>query len=393
MNICPHYEFCGGCTYQGVDYQEQLQRKEQEALGYMKEALVKAKKLDPIAPAPQQYAYRNKMEYSFGDLVKGGPLTLGMHKKGSFLSIVTVDECQLVHPDFNRILQATLQFCIEKGYAKYDKKHHTGMMRNLKLRRGVRTQEILVALVTSSADGFDEEAFKDMLLQLPDLEHTIVGIQRILNDNKADAVKSDECRLLYGRPYYVEQIMGMSFQVGVFSFFQTNVEAAERLYNEAISAIKDYENKTIFDLFCGTGTITQAVAKKAGPHGKVVGIEIVPEAVEMARQGAKDNQLPQCSFLCGDVFEQLDLVEEKPDLIIVDPPRPGIMPKALLKIANYRVPELLYISCNPKTLARDLAMLQQYGYQCDYMKFYDNFSMTSHCEGVCLLSLKEGKDK
>lgn len=383
MDICKHDEFCGGCIYQGIPYEEQLAIKE----AFVKELLTEkncfSEKEDPIQGSPSVYRYRNKMEYTFGDLVKGGEMTLGMHKKGHYMSIVTVDECQLVHEDYNRVLSATLEFC--RGYTKYHKRAHRGLMRNLILRSGVRTGELLVNIVTSGEEGFDEDGFADLILGLP-LENRVVGILRTVNDNVSDAVNCDEMRVLYGRDYYMEKILGLDFKVSAFSFFQTNVEAVERLYSEAIDLLDDYEDKAVWDLFCGTGTISQVMARKAR---EVVGVELIEEAVEAAKANAEANGLNNCRFIAGDVFEVMDAINEKPEVIVVDPPRAGIHPKALEKIAGYGVPEILYISCNPKTLVENLAFLKNFGYEVKYLKLYDNFPMTKHCECVALVVRKD----
>ncbi len=386
-NLCPHREFCGGCIYQGVPYETQLADKEQQALDLFKTAGIKPAHYEPIVPSPERYHYRNKMEYTFGDLVKDGEMTLGMHRRGSFLSIVTVDQCQLVHEDFNRILSATLEFC--KDYTKYNKKQHKGLMRNLVIRCGINTNEILIAIVTTSEEGFDADGYTKMLQALP-IDHEIAGILHIINDNVADALKCDELRVLAGRTYYNETILGLQFQVGIFSFFQTNVHAVERLYTDAISCISDYADKKVFDLFCGTGTITQAVAQKAR---EAVGVEIVPEAVAMAKESAALNGIDNCTFLEGDVFQVLDSLEESPDAIIVDPPRAGISPDALKRIAGYGVEEMVYVSCNYKSLVRDLVVLESYGYKVEHLRFYDNFPFTKHVETVVCLSNKNAKPK
>ena len=314
-----------------------------------------------IQGSPAQYRYRNKMEYTFGDTVKDGPLCLGMHRKKHFMSIVTVDECQLVPEDFNRILSAVLEFCQEKGYSFYHKKSHEGLLRHLIIRYGVRT-EMITAL---------------------ELDNRVVGVLRTINDRLADAVYCEELKVLWGRDYYMEKIMGLDFKVSAFSFFQTNVEAAARLYTEAIDLIDDFEDKNVFDLYCGTGTITQALALKAKT---VTGVELVSEAVEAAKENAKLNGLDNCSFIAGDVFEVLEKLEQKPDVIVVDPPRVGIHPKALDKILGYGVKQIVYISCNPKSLTDNLMYIQGNGYEVKKIKAFDNFPMTKHVESVVLLT-------
>lgn len=385
MEICKHNEFCGGCLYQGTSYEEQLKIKENEVLALLEKKKVECDEILPIEPAPCQYGYRNKMEYTFGDMEKNGPMTLGMHRKRKFMSIVTVDQCQLVHEDFNKVLRATLDFCTERGYVFYHKKTHRGLMRNLIVRRGVHTNELLVNVVTSTEPGFDESAYVQMLQNL-DLEHQLVGVLRTFNDNIADAVNCEGLKILYGRDYYMEKIMGLEFKVSAFSFFQTNVEAVENLYSYAVNLIDDFEGKVAFDLFCGTGTITQTLAQKAK---LAVGVELVEEAVESAKANAQLNGLDNCKFIAGDVFEVLETVAEKPDVIVVDPPRMGISPKALDKIISYGVEQIAYVSCNPKTLADNLYYLQYYGYRVKCLKPFDNFPNTKHCECVCLLSRKD----
>ena len=385
MEICRDSNVCGGCVYQGVPYEEQLANKAGEVRGLLEKKDIRYEDLLPIEPAPDRYAYRNKMEYTFGDMVKDGPTTLGMHKKKHFMSIITVDECQLVHEDFNMVLRGVLDFVMEKGYSHYHKKTHKGLMRHLIVRRGVRTGELLVNVVTSSEEGFDEEAFTEMILALP-LENTVVGVLRTINDRLADAVYCDELKVLYGRDYYMEEIMGLKFRVSAFSFFQTNVDAVENLYTYALSLIDDFEDKTAFDLYCGTGTITQTLAKRAG---KVIGIELVDEAVEAARANAALNGLENCEFIAGDVFKVLNTVADKPEVIVVDPPRVGISVDALDKIISYGVDQIVYISCNPKSLVENLYYLQYYGYRVKSVKPFDNFPGTKHVETVCLMSRKE----
>ena len=379
--VCRDKDICGGCVYQGVPYEEQLSNKFGEVKGLLDKKDIRYGELLPIEGAPFCYGYRNKMEYTFGDMEKNGPMTLGMHKKKHFMSIVTVDQCQLVHEDFNVILRGVLEFASSRGYTHYHKKAHKGLMRHLIVRRGIRTGELLVNVVTSSEDGFDENAFVEMIRDLP-LENQVVGILRTINDRLADAVYCDELRVLWGRDYYNEEILGLKFKVSAFSFFQTNVDAVERLYSYAVSLIDDFENKEVFDLYCGTGTITQVLARKAK---EVIGIELVEEAVEAAKANAALNGLDNCRFLAGDVFEVLDSLSDKPEVIVVDPPRVGISSNALEKIIGYGVKQIVYISCNPKSLADNLYYMQYYGYEIKSVKPFDNFPGTKHTECVAVL--------
>ena len=414
---CPHDEFCGGCIYQGLEYRKQLEIKEGEVHSLFSKEGISPDIFDRIEGCPEEciYEYRNKMEFTFGDMVKDGPLCLGMHRRGRFMSIVTVDQCGLVDEDFNKILFYTLSFCIEKGYKKYHKKNHTGLLRNLIIRQGKRTKELLVNIVTSTDTEFDRNGWAEGLKDLR-LNNEIVGIMQTLNDNKADAVICDELILIDGRDYYYEEILGLRFQVHEFAFFQTNVEAIERLYRDAIGLIDDLEGKEVFDLYCGTGTISQVMALRA-KH--VLGVEIVPESVESAVKNAKLNNLSNCDFVCGDVFqilEKTDLKPEKinpkadninpeskktdfrlekrglkPDVIVVDPPRVGMSTDAVNKIASYGVKQIVYISCNPKTLVKNLVQFESLGYGVKYVKPYDNFPFTRHVEVITLLSKLDSK--
>ena len=382
MDICVHDEFCGGCIHQGVPYEQQLKAKNSEVLALLRAKDIDVKEYAGIEGCPDQYRYRNKMEYTFGDFVKDGELCLGMHKKKNFMSIITVDHCQLVDQDFNKILSFVIGFSQERGYKHYHKKSHEGLLRNLIVRKGVRSKELLVNIVTSSEEGFDEVGFVAGLKAL-NLDNNLVGILRTFNDNIADAVNPERVEILYGRDYYMEEILGLKFKVSAFSFFQTNVEAVERLYSEALALIDDFSGKKVFDLYCGTGTISQVLALKAA---SVTGIEIVEEAVEAAKSNAALNGLENCNFIAGDVFEVLGSLDEKPDVIVVDPPRVGMSTKAVDKIIGYGVSQIVYISCNPKTLAINLEQFQFYGYEVKYAKAFDNFPWTKHTECVCLLS-------
>jgi len=386
MKICSQNDFCGGCLYQGVSYDEQLRIKEKQVEDLLVEYGIEPKEHLGFQPSPQIYRYRNKMEYTFGDMEKGGATTLGLHQKGHFMNIVTTDECQLVHEDFNIILMEVLAFAKANDYKHYNKKQHQGTLRHLVIRKGERRGELLVNLITSSQGGFDEGAFLEVLLNLDSkLEGTLVGVLLTINDNVADTVVSDETRILFGRDYYREDLMGLTFEVGAFSFFQTNVLAAENLYKESLAMIPDRKDKVFFDLYCGTGTITQALAQEAK---KAIGIEIVPDAVHFAKKNAEKNNLKNCEFIEGDVLKVIDSIEEKPDIIVMDPPRSGIQPKALSKIMALKVPEILYISCNPKTMMNNLVALKQEGYQVAKFKAYDNFPFTKHTECVVLMSSK-----
>ena len=226
MEICKHNQECGGCIYQGIEYEKQREMKGKEVLRLLEKKGIQPEEFGGIQGSPQLYRYRNKMEYTFGDQVKDGPMTLGMHQRGRFMSVVTVDECQLVDEDFNTILKAMLDFANEKGYKFYHKKSHTGLLRHLVIRKGQHTNELLVNLVTTTQGEFDDEAFVNMIQGLK-LNNELVGVLHTYNDRIADAVICDKMDILFGRDYYNETIMGLKFRVSAFSFFQTNVPAVD----------------------------------------------------------------------------------------------------------------------------------------------------------------------
>ncbi len=378
---CKDFGICGGCSFQTLPYETQLNLKKNLVKGLI-DGVCDDYTFEGILHSPVEFNYRNKMEFSFGDECKDGPLALGLHKKGSFHDIVTANTCQIVDPDYNAILECVLKFFQEKGTSFYHKMRHEGYLRHLLVRRAVSTGEILVNLVTSSQEQIDLVPLTEELLALS-LNGTIVGILHTINDSLADVVKADSMETLYGQDYFYEEILGLKFKISTFSFFQTNSLGAEVLYSKAREYVGETKDKMIFDLYSGTGTIAQILAPVAK---KIVGVEIVEEAVIAARENAKLNHLENCEFIAGDVLKVIDSIQDKPDLIVLDPPRDGIHPKALDKIINYGVDRLVYISCKPTSLARDLVVLQEKGYKVEKVCAVDMFPQTVHVETVCLMS-------
>ena len=389
--VCKIFPACGGCMYQTMSYEEQLKMKETQVKGLLQEAVGIGTDLhwEGIHGSPIEFGYRNKMEFSFGDEYKDGPLSLGLHKKGSTYDVLTASDCKLVHPDMTAILSSVLDFFTELGAVHYKKMQHTGYLRHLLLRRGVTSGEILVHVITTSQAEYDYAPLVSRLLALP-LEGKIVGIMHIINDSLSDVVQSDETRLLYGQDYFYETLLGLRFKISTFSFFQPNSLAAEVLYSIVRDYIGDTKDKEVFDLYSGTGTIAQLLASVAK---EVIGVEIVEEAVEAAKVNAALNGLTNCRFIAGDVLKVLDDLTEKPDMIILDPPRDGIHPKALPKILAYGVENIVYISCKPTSLARDLPAFLAAGYEVQRSCSVDQFCETVHVETVVLLSKGEVDSK
>ena len=381
---CKHFGECGGCSILSVPYEKQLEIKEKQVMDLFLNQDLFGFKFEGIKGSPLERLYRNKMEYTFGDEMKDGPLTLGLHKKGRHIDIMTVDGCLLVDNDFIQVLKSTVEYFNKKELPYYRTVNHKGYLRNLVVRKGINTKELMVNIVTSSQVDFDMSEYKDLLLSL-NLDSDLVSILHTINDGLADAVQCDELRILHGRDYIQEEVLGLKFKISPFSFFQTNTKGAEDLYTMARDFIGDHNDKVVFDLYSGTGTIGQVMA---GTAKKVYGIEIIEEAVAAANENAKLNGLTNCEFVAGDVAKTVKNFKVKPDLIIVDPPRPGVHKDAIRDISGFGAKEIIYISCNPKTLVLDLVEFKNYGYEIEKVKCMDMFPNTPHVETVVKLYKK-----
>lgn len=387
---CPHFHMCGGCSYQTMPYEKQKNLKLDQVRALFEQILPEFP-LEECLDSPVKWQYRNKMEFSFGDEAKGGELTLGLHKRGSFYDIVPVRECQIVTGDIRKILCTTVGFFSKRGTAFYHKISHEGYLRHLLVRNAAKTGEILVCLVTTSQEDMDLSEYKRLLLE-NEYDGRITGILHLINDGLSDVVRADQIEVLYGKDYFYEELLGLKFKISPFSFFQTNSLGAEVLYKIVREYVGDAGGKVIFDLYSGTGTIAQILARAAKdtPSGrevsKVIGVEIVEEAVEAARVNAAMNHLDNCEFIAGDVLKVIYELEEKPDLIVLDPPREGIHPKALRRIVEYGVEQIVYISCKPTSLAGELEMFLECGYRPVKAVCVDMFPWTRGVETVCLLS-------
>ncbi|MCR4650232.1 MAG: 23S rRNA (uracil(1939)-C(5))-methyltransferase RlmD [Lachnospiraceae bacterium] len=384
---CSYFNICGGCTYTNLSYEDQLRLKEDQVHRLLDKVLK-----DQEAPyewcgikgSPKENEYRNKMEFTFGDEYKDGPLSLGMHKRGGFFDVVCIDDCKICDEDYRRILVSTRDFFRKSGLKFYHRMNHQGYLRHLLVRKASHTGEILVAIVTTTQEEYDMSGYVGMLRDLK-LDGEIVGILHTFNDSLSDVVQNDRTEVLFGRDHICEELLGLKFNISEFSFFQTNSYSAEVLYETVRDLIGDLgkKDKTVYDLYSGTGTIAQLMAPVSR---KVIGVEIVEEAVLAARQNAVINGLDNCEFIAGDVLAVLDDITEKPVFIILDPPREGIHPKALPKITGYGIDRLIYVSCNPVSLARDLKDFILAGYRVEKSVCVDQFPGTCHVESVCLMS-------
>ena len=374
---CVHRFECGGCVYQSMDYDTEIKYKETQIRKLFESYNIE---INEVIKNPVTTRYRNKMEYTFGDEYKDSPLALGMHKKNKFYEIVNTHECLIVHEDFNIIIKELRDYLEDLGLKHYHKRNHSGNLRHLIVRRST-LGEILVNLVITFNTKIEKEKLIEFLMGL-NLEGEIKSIFLTYNDAVSDAVIPEKVEKIYGEDFIIEELSGLKFKITPFSFFQTNTKSAEILYDTAISMLGNIENKTIYDLYSGTGTITQILGKKAK---KVIGIEIIDEAVESARLTALENKIQNVEFISGDVLEKVKDLKETPEIIVLDPPRDGIHPKAIDKIIDFGPDIFLYISCNPKTMVRDLEVFKERNYKIVETKILDQFPRTAHLESIALL--------
>lgn len=375
---CEHFGICGGCSSQNLTYEKQLEFLSAEVKELFDNANVSTGNFEGIEGSELQFEYRNKMEFTFGDVEKGGELTLGMHIRNKSFGIVTVDKCQIVDEDYRKIIDATVKYFRKQNLPYYRVMKREGYLRHLVIRKAKNTGEIMVNLVTTTQIDFDLTEYTEILKKI-EFDGNLVSMLHTENNSFSDAVVPEKLNVLYGIDHIRENLLGLKFNISPFSFFQTNTKGAEGLY----SIVRDYmgnaDNKVVFDLYCGTGTIGQIVAPNAK---KVIGIELIEEAVEAAKENAKLNGLNNCEFLAGDVAEIIKTVQDKPDIIILDPPRSGVHPKALDYVIKFRAREIIYVSCNPKTLVNDLEVLVDAGYVVQKTRVKDMFANTPHVEVV-----------
>ena len=381
---CASYKECGGCLYQTLTYENEDKIKKD-----MLQKLYKSVFSGDIVfhPSLEVEGYRNKMEYTFSDNGdEARTLSLGLHKKKRFYEVVETDDCNIVDADFTKIRVAALNYFKEKGLKYYHKKLHDGVLRHLVIRKAFFTKEILINLVTTS-DYNIEDDFIQMLLNL-NLDGEIKSIYHTKNDSLSDVVQADELILVYGKEDIDEKLLGLKFKIGPFSFFQTNSRAAERMYGRIQELLEEENLDVLFDLYSGTGTIAQILAKKAK---KVYSIEIVEEASKKARLTCELNEIDNVEVINGDVLKVIDELDERPDAIVIDPPREGVHPKALKKLVDYKAEKIIYVSCNPKTHVNDLKEFIEAGYKIKLVEIFDNFPKTSHVEVITLLSKLDSK--
>ena len=382
---CPQFGLCGGCAFRSLSYAAECRLKEQMVADILREGGFTGFTFDGLVPAPCDRDYRNKMEFSFGDDGLDGNLTLGLRKRGSYYETADVSACGICDADFRAAAAYTLSFFRQTDETFYHRTRHTGALRYLVVRKGFFTGELLVNLVTTSAIQADVQAWAAGLAALP-WAGTLTGALHTVSDSVADTVAPEAVHVLSGRDYYTEKLLGLTFRVSAFSFFQTNAAGAERLYASVREFAGDTTGKTLFDLYCGTGTIAQLLADGAA---RVTGVELVEEAVAAARLNASANNLTNCEFIAGDVLKVIGGLTGAPEVIVLDPPREGMHPKALAALAAFGAETIVYVSCKPTSMATDLAQLTSLGYAVQRVRCHDMFPRTNHVETAIKLQRRD----
>jgi len=378
---CRHFGVCGGCRFQDLAYDVQLAEKERQ----VRDALVRIGRfvdppLEPIVPAVAQFGYRNKLEYSFTAGEDG--VDLGFHRAGRWDEVIGIEECLLTTDAGNAIRLAVRAWAREEGLEPYDQETGSGYLRHLVVREGRNTGQALVVLVTAPGERFEAGYFVDVLRRFPEVR----SIHWAINDTPAEQTNLPT-RLLWGEDAIEEELLGLRFRVRPSAFLQTNTAMAERLYELAREFAGLTGDENVFDLYCGTGTIGLALA---GSARSVWGLEISEEAVACAIENAELNGIENARFFAGNVGQTIEELREEagsPDVVVVDPPRAGLAGKALRRTGDLGAPRLVYVSCNPTTLASDIQVLRdEYGYELERCRPVDMFPHTPHVESVSVLS-------
>jgi 23S rRNA (uracil1939-C5)-methyltransferase len=377
---CSHFGVCGGCLWQDIPYTRQVAFKQDLVTRCLEDAGISRKLNDPIV-VQDPYFYRNKMEFSFGESSEG-ETQLGLHVGGRFDSIFDMEACFLQSEQSNKILGAVRDFVQKRGLSIYDLKSHEGLLRFLTIREGKNTGETMVILTTSSDGNAQAEDLGELLTQ------TFPGVKSVVhsvNSRKAQVAIGDEERVASGRLKVEERLGPFTFEISPSSFFQTNTVQAEQLYRKVVELADPGPDERILDIYCGTGAISLFLSKQAF---EVVGIELAESAVADAARNCANNGVGNCTFISGaaeDVLRQVRFRGEKFETVVTDPPRPGMHPKALEELCRLKARRIVYVSCNPQALGKDLRTLELAGYEINHVQLVDMFPHTPHCEVLARL--------
>ena len=377
--VCSVAKKCGGCRYQGVSYQEQLRRKQRITEGLLK----KFGKVEPIIGMEDPYYYRNKVHAAFGRDRKGNVIS-GIYEEKSH-RIVSVDDCMIEDKKSQEIIRTVRGMLKSFKIKTYDEDTGYGLLRHVLVRRGFSTGEIMVVLVTVSPIFPSKNNFvKALRKEHPEITTVVLNV----NDRQTSMVLGDRNIVLYGPGFIKDRLMGLTFRISPSSFYQVNPVQTEILYKTAIEYAGLGRKETVIDAYCGIGTIGLVAAKRAK---NVIGVELNPDAVRDARINAKENKITNARFYQGDAGEFMENMAENgehADVVFMDPPRTGSDKKFMSSVIKLNPSRIVYISCGPETLARDLEYLTKHGYDVRKIQPVDMFSFTDHCENICLLTKK-----
>jgi len=376
---CLHYPACGGCRFQDLAYERQLEAK----AGQVGDAMARIGgfsdlELEPAVPAESIFHYRNKLEYSFTETPDG--VGLGLHRAGRWDEVLDIEKCWLTTDVGNALRNAVRDWARAEGLSVYDQATHEGYLRHLIVREGRNTAQALVVLVTAPGRLDGEERLVETLQRFPEVR----SIYHAVNDRPAE-VTNVPAKLLWGEDAIQEEILGLRFRVRPNAFLQTNTAMAEVLYSLALEYAGLTGEETVFDLYCGTGTIGLTMAREALT---VWGVEVSEESVACAIENAELNGITNTAFFAGEVGDSIEELHEragKPDVVVVDPPRAGLSAKALRRIARLEPARIVYVSCNPTTLAGNAKeLVGEHGYRLERARPVDMFPHTPHIETVAL---------
>lgn len=382
---CPVAKLCGGCTFWHMDYEEECRLKAERVKNCLNRIGGENLEEVPILAAPTCEGYRNKAQYPVA--WEKGRAYAGFFKEGTH-EVVQMDRCRILPQETDRVKAIVMDYVNKNKVSVYDEATHRGLLRHIYVRRGAVSGQILVCLVVNG-DGLPKlPALIEALKAVPGFTTLVLSV----NTRKGNAVLGDKFVTLYGPGYIEDTLCGLNFRLSARSFYQVNHAQAQRLYETAIAMAGITKNDLVLDLYCGVGTITLAMASAAG---KVMGVEVVPQAIEDARDNARRNGIENAEFFCADAGAAALELEQKgirPDIITVDPPRKGLNSDAIEAVDRMNPKRLVYISCDPATLARDTALLKERGFRLEKAIAADLFPRCSHVETVALLGRKQVSD-
>jgi 23S rRNA (uracil1939-C5)-methyltransferase len=385
---CPHFGTCGGCLFQNVDYGKQLELKDRHLRRTLKDAGFPdpgPAQILPVVPSPDIYQYRNKMEFAFAD--DWGELVLGLRERSgprrrSRGRTAGLSRCPIFGPAVESIFPAVLEFAKKKGLSAHNPRTGQGILRHLVLREGKRTGDLMVLLVTAPGGETD---FEPLAGKLAVLHPRLKSFYHVTNARNSDIVSFEETRLLAGSPWIEEMLGGFAFRIHPQTFFQTNTAAAEILYGKIAELAGLNASSRVLGLYCGTGAIEISLARGVG---KVTGVDSLPENIRNAEENAALNGIGNCVFVAGTAEDFLkEPFSEPPDVLILDPPRPGLTPKAMKHILALDVSKVVYVSCNPPALAKDLKHFAARGFRIAAVLPFDFFPHTPHLETLAILAI------